>query len=552
MPHVLRLSLALCLLVGAAGRAAGFTDRDSQETLTGKAVVMEAMFPDRSHKRMLVVHTDGGSVVQIQSSKLHSLLAGIRTGQRVRISGRWSPAAAAAADSDSSGARPAAAGETVQAGFQAQRLEALDSGPAISKPTLAYAAAPGGGSGGVVSAAAGGDRIVLTSNKLASTSKDIRTLVIPIVGKTPRGGACPGTTLPATTADDVRSVVLPERNPKGVTLGSTYRDCSYGQSLVNARNSMVPEIVELPCQGSTAGFNWSMSTCEGNDMDGIGSAAEAVLIARGINVSQYPHRLYLMPPGPCKFLGQANIGCDYSSPLGCRGWIGSGYWKSAPAMVHELGHTLSLDHAGMMQEGAFNEYADLSCSMGFCCTQRCFNTPHAWQLGWISLQQFDNDSLALGQTVTASLASQSRAARSGVRIVPTWAPTVYPLYVGLRTREGGDMGLDAGFVGRLTVHSANITGPQDAKKTLLLTTLKPGDSWSHAATGLVLRFLLLTPSKDATLQVCRKGGPETLTTCLKGQDNDCNGLAGALDPACLPLLRNNIPRRPKALLKRQR
>ncbi len=39
-----------------------------------------------------------------------------------------------------------------------------------------------------------------------------------------------------------------------------------------------------------AGFNWSMSTCEGNDMDGIGSAAEAVLIARGINVSQYPHR----------------------------------------------------------------------------------------------------------------------------------------------------------------------------------------------------------------------------------------------------------------------
>ncbi len=33
----------------------------------------------------------------------------------------------------------------------------------------------------------------------------------------------------------------------------------------------------------------------------------------------------------------------------------AGYWKSAPAMVHELGHTLSLDHAGMMQEGAFNE-----------------------------------------------------------------------------------------------------------------------------------------------------------------------------------------------------
>lgn len=72
-----------------------------------------------------------------------------------------------------------------------------------------------------------------------------------VVGKTARGGACPGTTLPTATADDVRSAVLAERNPKGPTLGSTYRDCSYGQSLVNARNSLVPDIVELPCQGST-------------------------------------------------------------------------------------------------------------------------------------------------------------------------------------------------------------------------------------------------------------------------------------------------------------
>lgn len=64
----------------------------------------------------------------------------------------------------------------------------------------------------------------------------------------------------------------------------------------------------------------------------------------------------------------------------------------------------------------------------------------------------------------------------------------------------------------------------------------------------MLRFPRVT-GKEATLQVCRKGGAETLATCQKGLDNDCNGLAGVLDPACLPLLRN-ITRLPRGLLAR--
>ncbi len=40
----------------------------------------------------------------------------------------------------------------------------------------------------------------------------------------------------------------------------------------------------------------------------------------------------------------------------------------------------------------------------------------------------------------------------------------------------------------------------------------------------------------AVLTVCRKGGAETPASCTAGQDNDCNGLAGAADPACRPML----------------
>lgn len=270
MWHVVCLSLALCLLVGAAGPAAGSRDSDAQGTLIGESwegcwgsgppapqgrhadlsksfqVSKERRPPSlRQEKRllwrlpspieatsgesvpttwwcrplpggagadrvpqvvravlhcppapglippglsppkimpcrMLAVHTDGGSLVQVQSSELHSLLKGIRTGQRVRIRGRWAPAAPGAASTDSGIRAAAAAADQAQAGFQAERVETLDAGPAITRPTIAIAAMPSSGGGGAVSAAAAaGDRIVLVSNKMPSTSRDITTLVIP-------------------------------------------------------------------------------------------------------------------------------------------------------------------------------------------------------------------------------------------------------------------------------------------------------------------------------------------------------------------------------------
>lgn len=137
--------------------------------------------------RMLAVHTDAGSLVPVHSGDVHRLLAGIRTGQRLRLRGRW--AAPSAAATNASSVRAAAAvSDQVRAGFQAVQLETLDSGPAITPPTLAYAPAAGSGAGGVVRAAAAGDRITLSSNKMPSTSKDITTLVIP--SRRPMGVGC--------------------------------------------------------------------------------------------------------------------------------------------------------------------------------------------------------------------------------------------------------------------------------------------------------------------------------------------------------------------------
>lgn len=38
-------------------------------------------------------------------------------------------------------------------------------------------------------------------------------------------------------------------------------------------------------------------------------------------------------------------------------------------------------------DGNLVEYGDVSCAMGYCCTLRCFNAPHSWQMGWLAVTE---------------------------------------------------------------------------------------------------------------------------------------------------------------------
>lgn len=80
--------------------------------------------------------------------------------------------------------------------------------------------------------------------------------------------------------------------------------------------------------------------------------------------------------------------------------------------------------------------------------------------------------------------------------------------------------------------TCTITNTFDARPTTWRASLgAAGDTWRHAASGLVVRLAGVGAGR-ATVTVCRKGGAETAATCAAGVDFDCNGLAGAKDPAC--------------------
>ena len=184
--------------------------------------------------------------------------------------------------------------------------------------------------------------------------------------------------------------------------------------------------------------------------------------------------------------------------------------------------------------------------------------------------------------------AQGGGLRRGVRIVPTWAPAVDPLFLGYRTRHGGDATLPDGAANKLSVYTAAIKGADDARMTtwegalagepaagvvasstrasvvrrrsasasttqhrpallvLLHAVRQPlrihlpppllspaaGESWTHPTAGLVVRFRSVVNGTTAVVSVCRKGGVETLQSCQANRDMDCNGLAGALPHCC--------------------
>lgn len=79
--------------------------------------------------------------------------------------------------------------------------------------------------------------------------------------------------------------------------------------------------------------------------------------------------------------------------------------------------------------------------MGYCCQDRCWNAPHAWQAGWLTAAEFDGANLAPGQTARLRLAPQSVYGNTGnatARFVPTWAPAAMPMFLSYRTAAGVD------------------------------------------------------------------------------------------------------------------
>jgi hypothetical protein len=94
---------------------------------------------------------------------------------------------------------------------------------------------------------------------------------------------------------------------------------------------------------------------------------------------------------------------------------------------HELGHNLYLNHSGRPMECYDSDgscgYQDLSGAMGECCTVRCFNAPHSYQLGWHNpIALLHRENFPSGDWVDIRIPASIISSDNFVRVRPDWAP----------------------------------------------------------------------------------------------------------------------------------
>jgi uncharacterized protein (TIGR03437 family) len=209
----------------------------------------------------------------------------------------------------------------------------------------------------------------------------------------------------------------------GMTVNTLYQEISFG-SVSHVGNAVGPYTIAPP------------TTC---DIDNIQSQADQAAMAAGIDISLYPHRIYMMPNEMvqiCYWTGTSYIGGNPGLS-----WVDTGYFNPENTdiyviLAHEFGHQLSMMHAQAIQsDGSLVEYGDTSCFMGDDAYNIVgINVPHLIELGWIPLTNI----LQVGASGTyqVAFAEQQTSAAQALQIVPPG--TTDTLYVSYRQPQAGD------------------------------------------------------------------------------------------------------------------
>lgn len=231
-------------------------------------------------------------------------------------------------------------------------------------------------------------------------------------------------------------------------------------------------------------------------------AADAAATAKGINVSAYARKVYVLP---------STNSCGYSG-LGQVGGTPSRAWTFrcdvADSYAHELGHNLGMNHSSTPT----SEYGDTSDIMGYGgYGLRQVNAAHKEQMGWLPSQQV----VAVTQANTYDIApleidpTQAQAPQT-LKIAKPDTGEFY--YLSYRLPTGFDSNLASGYVRHLTVHRYAGTGG----RTYFLQVLSDGGSYSDTVNGISFTQVSHTDSR-VTVQVqlgssCQSGAPSVAIT----------------------------------------
>jgi hypothetical protein len=203
-------------------------------------------------------------------------------------------------------------------------------------------------------------------------------------------------------------------------------------------------------------IDFDNSGCQSNYDDWAAAADVKAAQEDDIDVENYTRKVYVFPQTPCPFHGQTYLGGD-------RVWI-NGY-NNPSLFAHELGHTLGVRHAGLIECALnrsvdvysncnlLNEYGDIYDVMGsnWAATYH-FNAPHKVEVGWIPTDRIQT--ITESGTYTIPLLEEVRNSEiQALRIQKPNTSEYY--YLGYRQPVGFDTTLPNGITRGVSIHIRN-------------------------------------------------------------------------------------------------
>ncbi len=262
----------------------------------------------------------------------------------------------------------------------------------------------------------------------------------------------------------------------GFSVDSLYLESSFGQ--FGFPGPGVGDVVGPLNIPNFAGCPWPSA------LYSISDAADAAAIDAGIDVSAYDNKIYLIPPSSisgCSWLAVGEVGY-YGSNSVYRSWS---TWNDTVAYAHELGHNKGWHHAATDPDnnGAMNvEYGDTSDIMGYCCSERKFNSAHVDQIGWFDASPADvvtvlaNDTYRIAPLGGGNVYGDPQV----LKIDKPDTSEVY--YLSYRQNDGLDATLGSTYTRGVNIHHARETG----NWSYFIDALVDGESFVDAVNGVTV------------------------------------------------------------------
>jgi len=319
------------------------------------------------------------------------------------------------------------------------------------------------------------------SENMFSTTADTQRKAITVLVDFIDAGASDG-----YTTDQVANIMYyNDKSVTGVFEASSYNQLGFVDDTDGDNNADVFGPVSI-----------NHKVADSCDYTSWGVAADNELTNLGIDLSQYQHRVYVLPHHTrlpnCGWVGVANVGCGTY----CRVWIA----QPADGMVyaHELGHNLNLLHASVDSNNdgiSDSEYGDLSGIMGNNSSWNTSNAPHRDQLNWFDAHP--NSIVDITESGSYNIAALENTPDGNNQVIRLFKKDSGDYYYLSYRQAIGNYPVSFQYADKISIHRYLGSG---RATTYLITTLTENDSFEDSNNAISIRAVS-TGNALATLDI---------------------------------------------------